>query len=254
MSARKPPTIGIDRKKYPQLSELADRRLEDFAALMRPLLELAEIATDKNYAEASEEYFRKSFGEVAKALIDAFFDMEETMKLHGNEGAQAMGRIYQQQIHPLHASMVGKLRSREGKLTTVEDKYGIPASDFNVKEFMHKLMFYSYYLDLGDLATALSLFNYDVEDKLKDKYFERLLPIQPVLELQKKKDIPVGRMVSKTGLFDVGLSAEVVEDTCPACHRFGTIYETDYVKGCKHCSAGFPFKNKPSSIEGEYNL
>lgn len=242
-------TIKLPREKFPRLVRLFDSDKQQYADLIRPLIQLAEVAVEKDYDQASKQYFKKSFGEVAKELIEAFYDMEEIMDLHaGDKYSKELGSIYGLQLHPLHAALVGKLRDREGNLVTTELKFGLPQSEFNIKHWIHTLLFYSHYSDLEKLSRALSLRNMDIEDELKKEQFERLLPIQPVLEMQERQGIQVGLLVAKTGLFDVGLTAEEVNEICPACQRHGTIYETDYVKGCKYCSAGF-LKQK-----GEYQL
>lgn len=232
--------IPVDLEKYPSLVRLVQQEgQKKFQELMHSLFRIADNAVERGDIEVSKKYFKLPYHIVIREILDAFFDIKGIMEQHGERYAHDLANIYGHAIHPLHAAITGeRLNDREGNNVTFREKYGIGEEEFTIKHWLQGLLFYSYYMSLGDLARYLSLNKLVMAEEEKKKRLERLIKIQPALNFQAENGIPIAAMIPGTGFFDLAVAAENVNEICPACKN-KQIDDLGDLKACRFCNGGF---------------
>lgn len=232
--------IPVNMENYPALLEYLKRDKEGFLKLMKGLFQMADAAAKRGDLDAAKEYFKTTYEEVVREVMDGFFDTAGILSNHGEPHAKQLFKVYGHQLHPLYAALTDeKLEDRDGNVIPFHEKFGTESRNFNIKHWIQSLLFWSYYCDMKDMAKAFSLNNLVLAEQAKKRFFARLHEIQPALELQQKNGKSIGSLIPGTGLFDVGIPADDIVSICLACKRKGTIYEVDEAKACSYCSAGY---------------
>ena len=126
----------------------------------------------------------------------------------------------------------------EGNKVNFESKFALKEKEFDVKSWLHGLMFYSYYCSLPDLARYLALQDYNLVDEERHKNIAKLVQIRPALNYQKQIGILPGKLIPETGFFECG-NEPITANHCPACQVPGKIHVLEDISVCTHCYAGF---------------
>lgn len=234
--------VAIDIERYPELAKIYEDDPAEMGRLASGMLKLVNdfIAEKKLYQ--AEDILKMGFPEIVREILEGFLDVKQMLSHHADPDINVMlYSISGVKEHPFYqVLMKDHITNANNEIITFEQKYGVPKEEFSLKGYISQLMFFSWYCSLGDLATFLSGANYKGLDNLQDEYFLRKIAIQPSLKYQADHGLMVGKLISGTGFFDIGIPAKEVQDTCYACKTRGIILipETKH-RGCKRCFAGY---------------
>ena len=223
--------IELELKNYPRLA----RALQDNPEAVNMLKGFAALADHSvKYIEQSEKVFDRRPDEIAKEMLDAFFDYRGILKHHDNKAEREAMEYLEQQNNPL-AIFTGYATAYDAKGKPITPEQFSGMNDFNFKEWLQGMLYAARYIDHKSYARYLQLQDIDLTDAMRFHNVEKLIKVQPALAYQHKHDLPVGLFLPGTGFFDCG---ETEEETCPACLR-QELQELNEYKYCERCTAGF---------------
>lgn len=240
-----PKLVPININDYPELGKLFDDEAQRplFKELASGALKVINDLVAEGRHTQAQELFKMPLPQLMEEVMKGFLDVKEILAHHSDPDINVMlYAISGDKEHPLHSALVEEYHTNaNNEHIDFKQKFGVSREEFNTREYISSLMFFSWYCSLGDLASFLSGGNYKGLDNLKDEYFLRKLAIQPALKYQADNGVMVGKVLKGTGFFDVEIPASEVTTYCYACKSPQSLIQIPetFHKGCKRCYAGY---------------
>lgn len=194
--------ISLNLANYPHLDALFEKDQKEFQRVLKHIMTQTNQALEKGYFELSNKVYGTDFLNMQDDIIAAFFEPEGIADQHYNqaekEGLKGLG----ENLHPL-AIFTNNAPVYNAKGENISPQKWIEQGEFDLKNWLYALFYGARFVSWQELSEYLSLGRYDLVDVLKARNFEQLASIQPQLEIQKEKGIPVGKLVPGTGKLDI---------------------------------------------------
>lgn len=226
----------IELSNYREIERLFFDDKEKFAKILRTVLEQTNKALKDKRFDQAEKIYNMDYLDMLQQLSNAFFNKEGIINRHQNDAEKEGLRGLAENIHPL-AIFTNDIPVYNANGEDVSPYKWIEQGDFNLENWLYSLFYGARFVSWDELAEYLMLGEYELMDVLKAHNFPSLATIQPALQFQKENNIPVGKLIPGTGLFDGGDEATKNHDKCPACEN---VWNTGHSKYgyCNKCRLG----------------
>lgn len=199
--------LPLDFESYPALWILFQRDKQQFGALVRSLLKLADHAVDNGQDIAIKNAFNLSLDQFVTEILDAFMDYKGITSHHVNEQEAKSMEILKHDNNPLSLFNGAPAYNAKGDVIPTKDFLGV----YNIKEWMQGLLYASRYVPHEELVKYMYLDDFDMLDQLKLQNVQQLIKMQPSLTYQKDHNIIVGKRIPGTAYFDLGEHTEAID-------------------------------------------
>ncbi|MDA2681053.1 hypothetical protein PDQ70_16450 [Bacillus cereus group sp. Bc011] len=217
-------------EENPKLAKLYKEDSEEFKRVLLSIGKVASKHLDKN--GKSKELFGMEFIDVAELFSNVFFDYKQILAHYPDSDMSEALAFLEHQNNPV-SIYLGNSKAF--------DTYGneISRSQFssanNITSFFQQYLYSLRFCSMKDLANALILKDNDLYDAARFSNVAELVRVQPALQYQRKKDLPVGKFKEGTGFFDCGPITSTSED-CAACGNLLIIeQEQAFCRNCLSC-------------------
>lgn len=223
----------INLSNYPSLLNLYESDKQDFADTIKGLLVHADKSLKEERFKVSKDIYKMNYITMLNDIMDTFFDMEGIIKKHSISGERKALEGLKHNIHPL------AIFTNNATVYNAKGEYvSVQQDDFDLKDWLYSLFYGARFVSWQELAEYLSLGEYDLIDVLKARNFEQLAFIQPALKFQEENNIPIGKLIKGTGLFDGGdITTQPLEE-CPACESKEWNTDNEKYAYCPECRLG----------------
>lgn len=195
--------FAIDLSKYKYLQRLLTKDQRQFVRVMQDVLEHMDNAVKEKRLKHAEKVYKMDYVKMMDDIMDAFFDTEGIAEKHHHEGEKTALKGLGENLHPL-AIFTNHAAVYNAKGENVSPAKWIEQDEFDLKNWLYALFYGARFVSWQELAEYLTLGQYDLVEVLKARNFEQLSHIQEELALQKKRGIPVGKLIPGTGKLDLG--------------------------------------------------
>ncbi|MEB9381371.1 hypothetical protein P4J09_25540 [Bacillus cereus] len=217
-------------EENPKLAKLYKEDSEEFKRVLLSIGKVASKHLDKN--GKSKELFGMEFVDVAELFSNVFFDYKQILAHYPDSDMSEALAFLEHQNNPV-SIYLGNSKAF--------DTYGneISRSQFssanNITSFFQQYLYSLRFCSMKDLANALILKDNDLYDAARFSNVAELVRVQPALQYQRKKDLPVGKFKEGTGFFDCGPITSTSEE-CAACGNSLIIeQEQAFCRNCLSC-------------------
>lgn len=216
-------------EENPKLATLYKTDKEEFKKVLLSVGKVASKHLDDN--GKSQELFGMEFIDVAELFAGVFFDYKQILAHYPDSDMSEALAFLEHQNNPV-SIYLGKSKAF--------DTYGneISRSQFssanNITSFFQQYLYALRFCSMKELANALILKDNDLYDAARFSNVSELVRVQPALQYQRKKDLPVGKFKEGTGFFDCGQKTGASEE-CEACGN-SLIIEQEQAF-CRNCLA-----------------
>lgn len=194
--------VNLNLENYPELSNLFANNKEEFSRVLKGIMTHADMALEERFDYAKEVY-KMDYLEMFEAVMDTFYDVSGIADQHHND-AEARGLTHLgPDLHPLAIFTNGATVYNSSGENVTPAKW-IEQDEFDLKNWLYALFYGARFVSWKELSEYLSLSKYELVDALKAHNFQSLKDLQPQLQEQKEKGIPVGKLIPGTGRLALG--------------------------------------------------
>lgn len=226
----------IDLNNYPNIQNVFDKDKERFAYLLKNTMEQLNDSLDGRH-EIAQDIYKLDYLDMQRQVMDAFFDIEGIAQQHHHKAEQEGLKALQYDLHPL-AIFTNKAVVYDVHGNRVDPSKWIQQEKFNIKDWLLALFYGARFVSWHELASYLSLGQYDLLDVLAVQNFPQLAYLQPALTYQEEHGIPKGKLIPGTSYLDGGDEATRHHEICPACSSTEWILDHEQYAYCESCSLG----------------